>query len=60
MSDLRSADIRALLGVLDDEEIARARAGAALVVERGFSREKDLPKLLEEALRDRTMPVAGG
>lgn len=42
-----AVDVAALLRVADAAELARARAAARLVMERGFDRGRDLPGLLD-------------
>jgi predicted nucleotidyltransferase len=41
-------DLQALFAVADADELARARAGLALITARGFDRGKDLPTLLAQ------------
>lgn len=43
-------DIRALVGVMDDVELTRAREGCAAIVQRGYARGRALPDLLEAAI----------
>jgi hypothetical protein len=45
-------DLRALRGVADDAETARAHAAARLVEERGFTRGRDLSRALDEWLAE--------
>jgi predicted nucleotidyltransferase len=47
-----AADIRALLGILDEPEIAFAREALKLISQRGFDRGRNLEKCLVEALRE--------
>lgn len=44
-------DVRELLRVATDEELALARQAVKLIAERGYAREKDLPAALEEQIR---------
>ena len=46
-------DIRSLVAVATEEEIARARNAVRLIQQRGFSRGRDLRRRLAAALRDR-------
>jgi predicted nucleotidyltransferase len=46
-------DLRALLDVLTEEDVALARAAVVLIERRGFARKRELARLLEEALVDR-------
>ncbi len=44
------ADIRALLAVAQEHDLRLAREGARLVMQRGFARGRDLPRLVDELL----------
>lgn len=46
------ADIQVLLKVADSAELARAREAVQLVMERGFQRGRDLPRLLEACVAE--------
>jgi len=46
------ADIRALMDVLDDDELERAQRAVALIKERGFDRGRDLSRALADVVSD--------
>lgn len=43
-------DLRALLAIATPDDLRRARAAVRLIERRGYSRERDLPALLKEAI----------
>jgi predicted nucleotidyltransferase len=48
-------DLRSLVGVADDGELALARGAAELIQGRGFHRGRDIPALLSELVGEREM-----
>lgn len=52
-------DAQSLLDIADDQEIGRARESIRLIAERGYARDQDLERKLQEVLSHRTPTPPG-